>query len=63
MVEGIPPINTSNGACIGCVVGKHPERATMRKGKQGDLLKYLDWYINILLGLFPYHPMEDQGMY
>ena len=26
MVEGIPPINTSNGACIGCVVGKHLER-------------------------------------
>ena len=24
MVEGLPPIKTSNGACIGCVVGKHP---------------------------------------
>ena len=25
MVEGHPPIKTSNGACIGCVVGKHPD--------------------------------------
>ena len=32
MVEGLPPINTSNGACIGCVVGKHPER-NYEKGK------------------------------
>ena len=24
IVEGIPPMKTSNGACIGCVVGKHP---------------------------------------
>ena len=32
MVEGIPPIKTSNGACIGCVVGKHPE-CTNEKGK------------------------------
>ena len=27
MVEGLPPIKTSNGACIGCVTGKHPERS------------------------------------
>ena len=27
MVEGIPPIKTSNGACIGCVVGKHLEHS------------------------------------
>ena len=27
MVEGIPQIKSSNGACIGCVVGKHPERS------------------------------------
>ena len=26
MVEGLPQIKSSNGACIGCVVGKHPER-------------------------------------
>ena len=26
MVEGIPSIKSSNGACIGCVVWKHPER-------------------------------------
>ena len=26
MVEGLPQIKSSNGACIGCVDGKHPER-------------------------------------
>ena len=25
MVEGLPPIKYSNGACIGCVVRKNPE--------------------------------------
>ena len=32
MVEGIPSIKSSNGACIGCVVGKHPEHK-YEKGK------------------------------
>ena len=57
MVEGIPPINTSNGACIGFVVGKHPEIA-MRKGKKGEPIKFLSWYIHILLGLFR-HPLME----
>ena len=25
MVEGFPSIQTSNGVCVGCLVGKHPE--------------------------------------
>ena len=33
MVEGLPQIKSSNGACIGCVVGKHPER-TYEKGME-----------------------------
>ena len=33
MVEGLPQIKSSNGACIGCVVGKHPERS-YEKGKK-----------------------------
>ena len=33
MVEGLPPIKSSNGACIGCVVGKNPER-NYEKGKE-----------------------------
>ena len=33
MVEGLPPIKSSNGACIGGVVGKHPERR-YEKGKE-----------------------------
>ena len=33
MVEGLPPIKTSNGACIGCVVGKHLEHS-YEKGKE-----------------------------
>ena len=32
MVDGLPPIKTSNGACIGCVVGKHLE-CNNEKGK------------------------------
>ena len=32
MPEWLPPIKTSNGACIGCVVGKHPEQG-YEKGK------------------------------
>ena len=26
MVEGLPLIQTSNGVCSGCLVGKHPEK-------------------------------------
>ena len=33
MVEGLPSIKYSNGACIGCVVGKHLERG-YEKGKE-----------------------------
>ena len=27
MVEGLPQIKSSNGACIGCIIGKHPKRS------------------------------------
>ena len=33
MVEGLPPIKTSYGACIGCVVGKHL-KCSYEKGKE-----------------------------
>ena len=33
MVEGLPSIKSSNGSCIGCVVGKHPEH-NYEKGKE-----------------------------
>ena len=26
MVEGSPSIQTFNGVCVGCLVGKHPEK-------------------------------------
>ena len=26
MVKGFPSIQTSNGVCVGCLVGKHPEK-------------------------------------
>ena len=32
MVEGLPQIQPSTGACIGCVIGKHPEQS-YEKGK------------------------------
>ena len=32
ILEGLPSIKSSNGACIGYVVGKHPERS-YEKGK------------------------------
>ena len=33
MVEGLPQIQPSTGACIGCVIGKHPEQI-YEKGKE-----------------------------
>ena len=33
MVEGIPQIQPSTRACIGCVIGKHPEQS-YEKGKE-----------------------------
>ena len=35
MVEGIPSIKSYNGACIGQVVGKHPERSYEKGNKRG----------------------------
>ena len=32
MVEGLPQIQPSTGACIGCVIGKHPKQS-YEKGK------------------------------
>ena len=52
MVEGIPPIKTSNGACIGCVVGKHPE-CNYEKGKERRATQVLGLVHLDLIGPLP----------
>ena len=52
MVEGIPPINTSNGACIGCVVGKHLERS-YKEGKERRDTRVLGLVHSYLIGPLP----------
>ena len=42
MVEGFPLIQTSNGVCPGCLVGKHPEnRYEVGKETRDDSTLYL----------------------
>ena len=36
MVEGLPQIRSSNGACIGCVVGKHPEQSYEKRKERRE---------------------------
>ena len=61
MVEGLPSIKSSSGACIGYVVGNHLEHR-YEKGKERRAHKHLYWYIYTSLFLFPLPPMEDQVM-
>ena len=51
MVEGIPQIRSSNGACIGCVVGKHPEKS-YEKGKARRETQPLGSVYSYLIGPF-----------
>ena len=46
MVEGIPQIISSNGACIGCVVGKHIEKSC-EKGKERRETKLHSYMITL----------------
>ena len=52
MVEGLPRIKSSNGACIGCVVGKHPERK-YEKGKESRATWTLGLVHSYLIGTLP----------
>ena len=52
MVEGIPPINNSNGACICCVVGKHLDHG-YEKGKERRDTQLLDLVHSYLIGPLP----------
>ena len=52
MVEGLPPINTSNGACIGSVVGKHPEH-NYEKGKARRATQVLGLMNSHIIGPLP----------
>ena len=52
MVEGLRPINSSNGACIGCVVGKHPEH-NYEKGKARRATQVLGLVHLDLIGPLP----------
>ena len=52
MVEGLPQIRSSNGACIGCVVGKHPEHR-YEKGKERRETQPLGLVHSYFIGPFP----------
>ena len=52
MVEGLPQIKSSNGAFIGCVVGKHPERS-YEKGKARRASKNIGLVHSDLIGPLP----------
>ena len=52
MVEGLPQIRSSNGVCIGCVVGKHLEQS-YEKGKARRATQPLGLVCSYLIGPFP----------
>ena len=52
MVEGLPQIQPSTGACIGCVIGKHPEQS-YEKGKARRETQPLGLVHSDLIGPLP----------
>ena len=52
MVEGLPQIQPSTGACIGCVIGKHPEQS-YEKGKARRETQPLGLVYSDLIGPLP----------
>ena len=61
MVEWIPPIKASNGAYIGCVVGKHPEHS-YEKEKERRALQPIVLVLSYLIGPLP-TPSYGGSMY
>ena len=52
MVEGFPLIQTSDGVCPGCLVGKHPEK-TYDVGKAHRAASILDLIHSDVVGPIP----------
>ena len=52
MVEGFPSIQTSDGVCAGCLVGKHPEMK-YDVGKEHRFVSTLDLIHNDVAGPIP----------
>ena len=52
MVEGLPQIKSSNGECIGCVVGKYPDQS-YEKGMARREKQPLGLVHSYLIGPFP----------
>ena len=52
MVEGLPQISPSIGACIVCVIGKHPEQS-YEKGKDRRVTQPLGLVHYYLIGPLP----------
>ena len=50
MVEGFPLIQTSDGVCLGCLVGKHPEKR-YEVGKETRAVSTLNLIHSDVLGL------------
>ena len=60
-VEGLPSIKSSNGACIGCVVGKHPKH-NYENGEETRDTQTLGLVHSDIIGTLSLPPMEYQGM-
>ena len=60
MVEGLPPTKSSNGACIGCVVGKHPKH-NYEKGKEKRATQTLGLVHSNIIGPLSLPLMDYQG--
>ena len=56
MVEGLPLIQTSNGVCSGCLVGKHPKKR-YEFGKAHRAASILDLIHSDVAGPMPQHPL------
>ena len=57
MVEGFPSIQTFDGVCAGCLVGKHPEKK-YDVGKDHRVVSTLDLIHNDVAGPIPTNSMN-----
>ena len=61
MVEGLPLIQTSDGVCLGCLVGKHPEKR-YEVGKAHIIVSILDLILIMWQDQFPQHTLMVAGI-
>ena len=62
MVEGFPSIQTSNGVCVGCLVGKHTEKR-YEVGKAHRASSILDLIHSDMAGPIPTKSINGCGYF